>query len=278
MLRALHWLLLGLSLLGAWQTALAEQVCKYDTMQATAPASRFVDNHDGTVTDKVTGLMWKRCSEGQTWNGNDCVGNAKKFTWQEALRHSEGVSHSGYADWHLPNVKELTSILERACYPPQINLETFPSLPDDGSSSYEPTYWTSSPLILDGEAAGESPWYVNFSGYGAELPVVLTSDTPLYVRLVRTQPLQPLNDTGIDLVQGDDGEHPRQDAVLGRDKLVKDDFDGHSGFSYTKLDSFGKPLPNDAIDWACVRDNTTGLIWETKTDDGGLRDKDWRYW
>jgi hypothetical protein len=27
----------------------------------------------------------------------------------------------------------------------------------------------------------------------------------------------------------------------------------------------------------CVQDNVTGLIWEQKTDDGGLRDKDWGY-
>jgi len=27
----------------------------------------------------------------------------------------------------------------------------------------------------------------------------------------------------------------------------------------------------------CVKDNVTGLLWEQKTDDGGLRDKDWRY-
>jgi hypothetical protein len=30
-------------------------------------------------------------------------------------------------------------------------------------------------------------------------------------------------------------------------------------------------------DWACTKDNKTGLIWEVKTDDGGLRDKDWYY-
>lgn len=27
----------------------------------------------------------------------------------------------------------------------------------------------------------------------------------------------------------------------------------------------------------CVKDNVTGLLWEQKTDDGGLRDKDWTY-
>ena len=26
--------------------------------------SRFIDNSDGTLTDLVTGLMWKRCPEG----------------------------------------------------------------------------------------------------------------------------------------------------------------------------------------------------------------------
>jgi hypothetical protein len=31
-------------------------------------------------------------------------------------------------------------------------------------------------------------------------------------------------------------------------------------------------LGNKAKDWACVRDNLTGLIWELKTTDGGLRD------
>ena len=29
--------------------------------------------------------------------------------------------------------------------------------------------------------------------------------------------------------------------------------------------------------WSCVKDNTTGLIWEVKTDDGGIHDKDNTY-
>jgi hypothetical protein len=42
-------------------------------------------------------------------------------------------------------------------------------------------------------------------------------------------------------------------------------------------------LPNSAAlggganDWACTRDNVTGLIWEVKTNDNGLRDQDWTY-
>jgi len=47
--------------------------------------------------------------------------------------------------------------------------------------------------------------------------------------------------------------------------------------SYTKLDDQGKDLPDDATEWAMVRDNVTGLIWEVKTDDGTIHDKDNRY-
>jgi len=43
--------------------------------------------------------------------------------------------------------------------------------------------------------------------------------------------------------------------------------------SYTKLDSQGKELPDSALQWAMVRDNITGLIWENKTDDGSVHDK-----
>jgi hypothetical protein len=44
--------------------------------------------------------------------------------------------------------------------------------------------------------------------------------------------------------------------------------------NYTKLDADGGDLDASAAEWAMVRDNITGLIWEVKTDDGGSRDKD----
>jgi len=43
--------------------------------------------------------------------------------------------------------------------------------------------------------------------------------------------------------------------------------------SYTKLDSQGKELSDSALQWAMIRDNITGLIWENKTDDGSIHDK-----
>lgn len=47
---------------------------------------------------------------------------------------------------------------------------------------------------------------------------------------------------------------------------------------YTKIANNGSVLSDDAklgtapTDWACTKDNKTGLIWEVKTTDGGLRD------
>ncbi len=47
---------------------------------------------------------------------------------------------------------------------------------------------------------------------------------------------------------------------------------------YTKIANDGSELTDSAIlgtnpkNWACTKDNKTGLIWEVKTDDGGLRD------
>lgn len=61
---------------------------------------------------------------------------------------------------------------------------------------------------------------------------------------------------------------PGQDAEFGRDRY-RDVIDkvgqGRSGFDFTKLDSNGDELPDDASSFACVRDNVTGLIWEVKT-------------
>jgi len=43
--------------------------------------------------------------------------------------------------------------------------------------------------------------------------------------------------------------------------------------SFTKIDAGGKVLPDDAQSWNCVRDNSTGLLWEVKTADMGLHSK-----
>ena len=94
-----------------------------------------------------------------------------------------------------------------------------------------------------------------------------------------------LNDTGITTcsdwnTNGYDCplvDFPGQDGDYGRDVTNNDDGDGHAGFSFTKIDGSGNDLAASASEWSCVRDNVTGLLWEVKTDDGGLHDWDWRH-
>jgi hypothetical protein len=99
-------------------------------------------------------------------------------------------------------------------------------------------------------------------------------------------PLRLLNDTGITF----GGNYPEginntctsnfdapQDCHQGRDATHNNNSDGYAGFSFTKLDASGNSLPASATAWSCVRDNVTGLIWEGKTDDGGIHDKDKTY-
>ena len=69
-----------------------------------------------------------------------------------------------------------------------------------------------------------------------------------------------------------------QDGMRGRDAnpATNGAVDGKLGFSFTKIDAAGQPLPAGAPVWSCVKDNVTGLMWEVKTV-GGLRDWNTRY-
>ncbi len=88
-----------------------------------------------------------------------------------------------------------------------------------------------------------------------------------------------LNDTGVTTCADEfnnalacpTATHPRQDAEFGRDASNNDDTDGRAGFSFTKLADSGAELEASATDWDCVRDNTTGLVWEVKDPTINLR-------
>lgn len=70
-----------------------------------------------------------------------------------------------------------------------------------------------------------------------------------------------------------------QDGMRGRDSSVATNgaADGALGFSFTKISASGVALDAGATAWSCVRDNVSGLMWEVKTNDGGLRDWARRY-
>jgi len=58
---------------------------------------------------------------------------------------------------------------------------------------------------------------------------------------------------------------PQQDAETGRDVRFPDQSDGDLGFSFSKLDVDGTELPIDALNYGCIVDETTSLVWEVKS-------------
>ena len=82
------------------------------------PNPRFTDNGNGTVTDRLTKLIWLK--------------NANAFglrTWEQALANantlasgSAGLTDGSVAgDWRLPNVKELQSLIDFAYANPALS-------------------------------------------------------------------------------------------------------------------------------------------------------------
>lgn len=118
----------------------------------------FVENNDGTITDKATGLMWAQ---------ND---NSNGVNWEDALAWVQKMNNEnylGYNDWRLPNAKELQSIVDYSRSPattnsaaidPVFNISKIKN--ESGHEDY-PYFWTSTThLRADGSASRAA--YVSF--------------------------------------------------------------------------------------------------------------------
>lgn len=65
------------------------------------PQPSYRDNGDGTVSDLNTGLMWQKTPE-----------QDRKLTFAEALAHAKQSRLAGHADWRLPTIKQLYSLID----------------------------------------------------------------------------------------------------------------------------------------------------------------------
>lgn len=148
----------------------AQQLC-YSTVPVSAPAENFTVFGNGQVLDLSTNLMWMQCSLGQTWINGTCAGEAEPYTWKQALELSVGYSYNDSTNWRLPNIKELSSITERSCTRPSIDLELFPATPPDD-------FWSSTPSMFDPERA----WVLAFFNSSNSIK---EKNRAIFVRLVR---------------------------------------------------------------------------------------------
>ncbi|WOH38885.1 DUF1566 domain-containing protein [Thalassotalea fonticola] len=124
--------------------------CMYNVPQ-TAPNSRFDISEDGaSVLDLKTNLTWSRCDLGQVWDNEiqQCQGSALLVDWQVAHEKALIYSASNKNEWRVPNIKELSSIIEERCTRPAANIAVFPSI------ILGKTYISSTPYNFD--STGES--------------------------------------------------------------------------------------------------------------------------
>lgn len=118
--------------------------------------NNFVDNGDGTVSDLATGLMWLQ----------DDVLNVN---WQQALAWAENLEYAGYADWRLPNAKELQSIVDYSRSPatsdsPAIDpVFSCSEISDEGGRHNYAFYWTGTTHASSAaRVSGKAAVYVSF--------------------------------------------------------------------------------------------------------------------
>ncbi len=138
----------------------------------TAKTTKYVISDDQQeVLDTQTGLIWRRCVEGMTWNGTTCVGEPFGAMLQEGLQRAASEARLTGKAWRLPNIKELTSLVDTSQQNLAIDLAVFPATPND-------QVWSSSSYSLDAFFG----WVVHFY-YGSSYYTYL-EDTGV-IRLVR---------------------------------------------------------------------------------------------
>jgi len=104
----------------------------------------YTDNGDGTITDRVTGLVWQKVDAGES-------------TWENAIARAASQTTGGFTDWRLPTPTELFSIMiHNNGNPAAMNTTFFPVNPA-GAAEY---WWTSDIYGIDATKV----WCVNAGG------------------------------------------------------------------------------------------------------------------
>jgi hypothetical protein len=98
---------------------------------------RYTVSADGKeVADSRTRLIWRRCTEGMTWDGMTCAGEPKIIKFhQHALAHAKAEAAATRQAWRVPTHQELVGIANKptdadvARGVGGIDLVTFPATP-----------------------------------------------------------------------------------------------------------------------------------------------------
>jgi Protein of unknown function (DUF1566)/Repeat of unknown function (DUF5648) len=128
--------------------------------------SGLIDAANNAVTDRKTGLTWRRCLEGQIWIGSNCEGTFKFYTHEEVLLSTKSPS----LFWRVPNIKELQTLVD--------NSRIYPSLDEDAffGGGFD-VVWSSTPSVA-------SPGKALVSNFSRGETYIRTREQQQFVRLV----------------------------------------------------------------------------------------------
>lgn len=162
--------------------------------QGLAPAYR--DNGDGTVTDLNTGLVWQKTPD-----------LASKSTFAQAVAGAKACRLGGHADWRLPTIKELYSLIDFRGYSartvsqsrPYVDTNYFAFAWGDeakGERLIDAQYWSSTEYVGTTMRGNPTVFGVNFAdgrikGYPKVSP---RGEMREFVRYVRGNPKYGVND------------------------------------------------------------------------------------
>ena len=131
--------------------------------------SYYVDNADGTVSDNATGLVWQKCSRGQS--PPSCSGTATYHNWDDSKTYCQNLNLASKT-WRLPTAEELLTLRDYGqSTNPAIDTSFFPA-----TISGIP-YWTSSESL-------SSAYVLNFRA-DSSLNAVVNSESKTLNRHVR---------------------------------------------------------------------------------------------
>ena len=147
---------------------------------------RFSDRSNGTVMDRMTGLLWlkdARCMGAATWP-NALAAAGELFDGSSSGIDCNLTDGSQAGDWRLPTINELLSLVHRDYYGPAMSdfagTAQWTSTTGFLNLVWFSKYWSSTTYANDPDTA----WQMNFQ-YGLEGTSDKLSITRLYVWPVR---------------------------------------------------------------------------------------------
>jgi hypothetical protein len=213
------------------------------------PVPRFIDNNDGTITDRLTSLVWLKDA--------NCFGPQ---TWADALTRVNNLTSgscgltdgSAAGEWRLPSVNELESLedLQNATPPLPTGHFFMNVLLED--------YWTSSTFAYDPTYA----WYVFMdNGYVGRRQSKLNEFSVLAVRSASLAP--PV----IQLPRSGQSTCYDSDGVIITCTGSGQDGDLKTGLTWPVPRFTDNSIVSSPVQ--TVTDNLTGLIWSKDSNPAG---------